>query len=87
MIRTQIYLDEEQKRTLERLSTQEEVSMAELIRRALDEFLERVKQDNFLNALERSFALWQDRTDLEESQDYVRKLRREWEAREPGNYG
>lgn len=86
MIRTQIYLDKDQKRALERLSTQEEISMAELIRRAVDEFLKRTKQGNFLNALERSFALWQDRTDFEESWDYVRKLRREWEGREMASY-
>ncbi len=81
MIRTQIYLDEEQKRDLERLSNEEGSSMAELIRRAVSEYLKKSRQDNLLNALRESFALWKDRTDLEVSQDYVRKLRQEWESR------
>lgn len=81
MIRTQIYLDEEQKRDLERLSNEEGSSMAEIIRRAVNEYLKKSRQDNLLNALRESFALWQDRTDLGVSQDYVRKLRQEWESR------
>lgn len=87
MIRTQIYLGEEQKRALEQLSLREGVPLAELIRRAVDEFLEKTKQDSFSRALEASFALWRDRTELGESQDYVRRLRREWEARAGGNGG
>jgi len=84
MIRTQVYLNEEQKRALEQLSLQERISLAELIRRAVDEFLEKAEQDSFARALEASFAMWQDRADLGEGQDYVRQLRREWEERGTG---
>jgi len=46
MIRTQITLTEEQKRNLERLAAQEQVSMAELIRLSIDQFLKNRKIPN-----------------------------------------
>jgi predicted transcriptional regulator len=43
-MKTMIYLDEEAHTRLKHLAVDERVSMAELIRRAVDEFLKKYKQ-------------------------------------------
>lgn len=84
MIRTQIYLTEEQKRALEELSIREGVSAAALIRQALERFLREEQgereREGLREALEETFGLWQDREGLE-AQEFVRGLRQEWEGR------
>ena len=82
MIRTQIYLSEEQKRTLVRLSEERGVSMAELIRDAVDRLLQEEKPMGFETALKRSFGIWRNRKDLQDSKGFVRSLREEWQRRE-----
>jgi len=82
MVRTQIYLSEEQKRTLERLSAERGVSMAELIRDAVDRLLREERSTNFEVALDKSFGIWRDRKDLQNSQRFLRSLREEWQRRE-----
>lgn len=82
MIRTQIYLSELQKKALERMSAAQGVSMAELIRRAIDRLLEEGRIAYFEDVLEATFGLWKDREDIQDSQAYVRKIRQEWQARE-----
>lgn len=44
IMKTMIYLDEEAHARLKHLAVDERVSMAELIRRAVDEFLKKYKQ-------------------------------------------
>jgi Ribbon-helix-helix protein, copG family len=62
MKRTNIYLDEEQNKALDRLAAQEGVSRAEVIRRLLDRVLE--SSDNSLasdlHAIEDSFGALRD---------------------------
>ena len=43
MIRTQIYLTEHQMKVLKELPNQEEFKMSEIIRRAIDEYIEKYK--------------------------------------------
>ena len=80
MVRTQIYLNESQKKALDKLSSQYGESVAELIRKAVDEFLAK-KASTFEDALEKSFGIWKGRKDIGKAEDYVRRLRSEWELR------
>lgn len=77
MIRTQVYLDDEIKTKLKRLSTKRRVTVSNLIRQALELFLER-HSESFEDAVEKSFGIWKNRKDPVD----VGKLRREWEKRE-----
>ena len=52
--RTQIYLTEEQRRRIDRVTASEGVTMAEVIRRALDEYL--VDDDGVAVALDSTFG-------------------------------
>lgn len=83
MIRTQIYLDENQKQELERLSTERQISVAELIRTAVDQMLEeeRIRTMAFDKALDKTFGLWKDRSDIEAAERFVRTTRQKWTQR------
>jgi len=81
MVRTQIYLDNGQKTALDRLSAEREATVSDLIRQAVDQFLEKVAPD-FEEALDRSFGIWRHRHRLGEPSQYVRKIRSEWKKRE-----
>ncbi|MFP3869854.1 MAG: CopG family transcriptional regulator [Syntrophobacteria bacterium] len=81
MVRTQIYLDERQKKELDRLSAERRVTMSDLIRQAIEQFLGS-SQSGLDMALEKSFGIWKDRDDIGKSPAYVREIRREWEKRE-----
>jgi hypothetical protein len=73
-------LDENLKSGLHRLSAKRRVTVSELIRQAVEEFLGR-DSSNLGDSLERSFGAWKSRKDLGDSSGYVRKIRREWEKR------
>jgi len=81
VVRTQIYLDETLKAELHRLSEKRRVTLSELIRQAVEQFLER-SPSSLEEAVERSFGIWRNRKDLCKTSAYVRKLRGEWEKRE-----
>jgi metal-responsive CopG/Arc/MetJ family transcriptional regulator len=75
MVRTQIYLDDSQKDQLEKISRRTKSSMAELIRDAVDRYLEEERKspdESFLNA----FGIWKDRK--ESGTAYVKRVRKEW---------
>jgi metal-responsive CopG/Arc/MetJ family transcriptional regulator len=75
MVRTQIYLTEEEKRALGDLSRESGKKQSELIREAVDAYIAR-KQDSYeTTVLERAAGMWRDRTDLPDFE----KLRDEWE--------
>ncbi len=79
MVRTQIYLTEEQKRALERVSARAGKPAAALIREAIDTYLRERGDDDKAKALEASFGLWSDCRLTGDS--YARGLRQEWDAR------
>ena len=66
--RTQITLDEEQYERLQRISRTSGLSMAELMRRALD----RTYAHDGIEALEATAGMWRDRTDID---DLMQRLR------------
>ncbi len=81
MIRTQAYLTKSQKAQLQHISVVRGVSVAQLIREAVDEFLQHSKSDDaFEQALASAFGLWKDHG-IEDSTEYVRYLRSGWEDR------
>jgi hypothetical protein len=81
LIRTQIYLDEKQKKALDRLSAERGLSLAELVRAAVDQMLaeERERKQNFELVLNQTFGMWRDRGEI--TADFVRRARRDWDGR------
>jgi predicted DNA-binding protein len=78
MVRTQIYLTEEQQRGLERLAHLTGRPKSDLIREALDGYLAERQPKDWREALEAVRGMWADRDDLD---DFVRNLRAGWEKR------
>lgn len=75
MIRTQIYLTNEELRGIERLAAAHGRKNSAVIRQAIDEFLQRQDPRDRLARLRRGRGLWRDRTDIPD----VRKLRKEFD--------
>lgn len=78
MVRTQVYLTEEQERRLKRLAATTGRKQSELIREALDRYLNANQPKDWKAAFEAVRGMWADRDDLD---DFVRDLRGEVEAR------
>jgi Arc/MetJ-type ribon-helix-helix transcriptional regulator len=75
MVRTQIYLTEQEHRQLHRLSRRRGASLSELIRLAIDQMLSQQHGTNRVEALRQARGIWKNRDDLP---DFGR-LRREWD--------
>jgi hypothetical protein len=81
MVRTQIYLDQTLKKELNRISQDRRVTVSELIRQAIEQFL-RKSSPKLGDALGKSFGLWSRRKDTGDTSAYVREAREEWTKRE-----
>ena len=79
MVRTQIYLTEEEQEGLRALSRRTGLSQSELIRRAVDTMLAGENGGDRAALLEQAFGIWRDRSDLP---DFA-ALRREFDRLEP----
>lgn len=77
MVRTQIYLSEKAKKELSQLGRETRKGQSEIIREAIDQYLERHRSSRRESALEDAAGLWKDRRDLP---DFA-KLRGEWDRR------
>ena len=75
MVRTQIYLTEDQHSRLSVLSTQYGKKQSELIRQALDRYLVQFNDAHRQAVLDRAVGMWKHRKDLP---DFV-ALRRSWD--------
>lgn len=75
MVRTQIYLERDQKAHLNRLSLRTGRSQSELIRQAIDLLAEHHLTTNRNQILAKARAIWRERTDFPE----VRELRDEFD--------
>ena len=63
MTRTQIYLGDDERRVLDRISKVTGASTSELIRRAIrDAYGAELTREEKLDALDAAFGLWSDRT-------------------------
>jgi Arc/MetJ-type ribon-helix-helix transcriptional regulator len=80
MKRTQIYLTEEQKTALDGIAKMRSISMAEVVREAVSEYLERKTSETRFAVLDETFGAvpeWQD----VDSVEHVRSLRSDWDDR------
>ena len=64
MFRTQVYLTEEEHEGRVRLKEETDKSQSEIIRQAIDQFLESAGEDRRRRVLDAASGMWKDRTDL-----------------------
>lgn len=77
MRRTQIYLDDRQRRKLDRVAKRTRRTVSDLIREAIDARYAATPREDFLEALRTgAFGVWKGRTDLGTTDAYVRRQRR-----------
>ena len=77
MKRTQIYLDDRQRRKLDQVAKRTRRTVSELIREAIDARYAATPKEDFLAALRAgAFGVWKERPDLGPTETYLRRLRR-----------
>lgn len=84
MVRTQVYLTEEQERGLKRLAAASGRRQSELIREAIERLLTERRARDWRQALEGVRGMWADRDDLD---DLHAEVGRDWERRLERLYG
>ena len=84
MVRTQVYLTEEQERGLKRLAASTGRKQSELIRAAIDGYLAEKAQRDWRKGLEPMFGMWADRPEMDH---FVRDLRAEVDGRVAEKWG
>lgn len=78
MVRTQVYLTEEQERGLKQLAASSGRKQSELMREAVDRLLSQKQERNWLKSLEPMFGMWADRPEMDH---FVRDLREQADER------
>lgn len=77
MRRTQIYLDDQQRRKLERVAKRTHRTLSDLIREAIDARYAATPKEDFLEALRAgAFGVWKERKDLGTTDAFIRRHRR-----------
>jgi metal-responsive CopG/Arc/MetJ family transcriptional regulator len=76
MVRTQIYLTEEERSALKQLAEERDTSQSALIRAAVDQYLEEHSHERRLSNLRAVRGLWGDRENLHEA---FRRIRGTWD--------
>ena len=76
MVRTQIYLTDDERKGLQILAKSTGRNQAELIREAVDRFLEAASDKQRANVLNKAAGLWKNRRDLPEFSTIRRSLDR-----------
>ncbi len=74
MIRTQIYLTDQQRSELAILSEIQGKKQSELIREAIDILIEQASQERRKKILDEAAGIWKNRSDLPD----FKKIRSEW---------
>jgi metal-responsive CopG/Arc/MetJ family transcriptional regulator len=77
MVRTQVYLTEQEKAELDAISATRGVRQSELIREAIDNLIKKYSPEERLAALRQARGIWKNRKELPD----VHKLRRGWSRR------
>ncbi|MFW6031582.1 MAG: CopG family transcriptional regulator [Myxococcota bacterium] len=81
MVRTQLYLDEAMHARLRDLAQKQGRTISELVREALSRVYAPADGDERLSTLQAVEGLWQDRDDIGDTHEYVRRLRRDTRSR------
>ena len=81
MVRTQLYLDERIHARLRELARKQGRTISDLVREALTRAYGAGGLDQRRSTLRRISGLWRDRDDLEATDAYVRRLRRDTHRR------
>lgn len=82
MERTQIYLTGEQKKALKTIAAQKHLSLAEIVREAVDQYVSEQKP-SAIERIGKARGLWEDREDLD-AVSYEKELRKELNKRLEG---
>lgn len=77
MVRTQVYLTEEEKSSIESAALSQGVSQSDLIRRAIDELMARTIVVDKVSILDEIAGIWSERNDIPD----LRDLRAGWRRR------
>lgn len=77
MKRTQIYLTEEEKKAIEKLSDERGTTQSNIIREAIDEYVAKEKAKPKKKSIMDFAGIWKDKKDIPD----IDKLRDEWEER------
>ncbi len=81
MERTQIYFLKDEKEKLLNLAKEKGVTMAEVVREAVSEYL--VKERKTLaDKLSEAQGIWSDREEIKNSDDYISHMRKNWSSKE-----
>jgi len=78
MERTQIYLTREERQALRSIAEVVGQSQSEIIREAIDQYIENFNQENRVELMRAGFGIWADRDDIPE---LLETLRRESDER------
>ena len=78
MVRKQIYLTEDQSNELAAIAKTAGKKQSELIREAIDLFIDRAGNDHKDSVLRKTAGMWKNRTDLPDS----KAIRAEWDRNE-----
>jgi len=81
MKRTQVYLEDFQKKVLEQLAEQKNVSMGEMVREAINKYIADNHIEVAITNINNTCGLWSERNDMQNSDEWVRSLRNEWYSR------
>jgi CHASE3 domain sensor protein len=75
MVRTQIYLTEDERQALKSMAANTGKKQSELIREAIDQMIDSYQVDNRAHMREQAKGMWENRADLP---DFA-AIRREWD--------